>query len=146
MWGICALPAGAWVQRRGGRGLMAGTSALGGAALILMGSWVHPAAYLLVWLLLGAAMAGTLYDSAFAVITSASGADYRRGITLVTLVAGFASTVFIPATQLTMDRLGWQQGLVLLGTLQMAVGVPLHLFGLPRWNKPAPPVARTLRS
>src|SRR5688572_31261430 len=37
-WGVCALPVGAWIQRRGGRGLMTGASALGGAALVLMGA------------------------------------------------------------------------------------------------------------
>lgn len=132
MWGVCALPVGAWIQRRGGRELMAAASALGGFALIAMGAWRHPLGYLAAWLALGAAMAGILYDSAFAVVTAAFGAEYRRGITLITLVGGLASTAFIPLAQLAVDRLGWAQALVALGLLQIMVGVPLHLIGLPR--------------
>ncbi len=135
-WGICALPLGAWIQRCGGRGVMALASGMGGAGLILMGAWPHPAAYIVAWLLLGAALAGMLYDSAFAVVTAAFGAHYRRGITLITLVGGFASTVFIPLAQFAVDRLGWQGALIALGLAQMTIGVPLHVFGIPRWVSP----------
>lgn len=131
MWGLCALPVGAWIQRRGGRGLMTGASALGGAALIVMGVWPHPAVYVAAWLALGAAMAGLLYDAAFAVVTAAFGSEYRRGITLITLVGGLASTAFIPLTQLAVDGLGWAQALIAMGLLQIVVGVPLHALGLP---------------
>jgi len=132
-WGICALPVGAWIQRRGGRGVMALASGIGGAGLILMGGFPHPIAYVVAWLLLGAALAGMLYDSAFAVVTTAFGAQYRRGITLITLVGGLASTVFIPLAQFAVDRLGWQGALVALGVAQITIGVPLHRFGIPRW-------------
>src|SRR5436190_11690165 len=87
-WGGFALPVGAWIQRRGGRGLMAGASGLGGLALVLMGAFPDRLMYVTAWLMLGTAMAGMLYDSAFAVITRAFGAEYRRGITLITLVGG----------------------------------------------------------
>ena len=131
MWGICALPVGLWIQRRGGRGVMTLASAIGGAALVLMGSVVDPVAYQIAWLLLGAAMAGLLYDSAFAVITAAFGPEYRRGIMLVTLVGGLASTVFIPLAQYAVARLGWSQALIALGVGQIAIGVPLHAWGVP---------------
>ena len=76
-WGICALPVGAWIQRRGGRGVMALASGMGGAGLIVMGGWPHPIAYVVAWLFLGAALAGMLYDSAFAVVTAALTALWR---------------------------------------------------------------------
>jgi MFS family permease len=133
-WGVLALPVGAWIQRRGGRGLMTATAGLGGAALVLMGSVVDPVAYVVAWLLLGAAMAGMLYDASFAVVTQAFGPQYRRGITLITLVGGLASTVFIPLAQLAVDHLGWQGALVALGVFHAGVSVPLHWLGLPRWR------------
>jgi MFS family permease len=135
-WGLCALPIGTWIQRRGGRGLMTATSALGGAALVLMGANSQPALYFLSWLMLGASMAGLLYDSAFAVITAAFGPEYRRGITLITLVGGLASTVFIPIAQVAVDHLGWRSALILLGAVQAAIGVPLHWWGIPRFSPP----------
>ena len=42
--------------------MMSLASVLGGAALIVMGAWTHPAAYVGTWLALGAAMAGLLYE------------------------------------------------------------------------------------
>lgn len=132
VWGVCALPVGAWIQRRGGRELMAAASALGGAALMLMGAVPHPLVYGVAWVGLGAAMAGMLYDPAFAVITAAFGAEYRRGITLITLVGGLASTAFIPLAQVAVDHLGWRGALMALGGAHFALGVPLHLWGIPR--------------
>jgi len=131
-WGICALPVGAWIQRKGGRGLMTWASLVGGLALAAMGAFPQPAAYIAAWMVLGAAMAGLLYEPAFAVVTAHFGPAYRRGITLITLVAGLASTAFIPLAQLAVDQLGWQTALVALGALQITVCVPLHAFGLPR--------------
>src|SRR5688572_1082368 len=149
MWGLAALPVGMWIQHRGGRGLMSSASALGGAALVLMGTVTHPVAYQVAWLLLGVSMAGMLYDSAFAVVTAAFGAQFRKGITLITLVGGFASTVFIPLAQLAVDRLGWQNALLALGLAQMIIGVPLHALGIPQFISTATqtdlPHERTVR-
>lgn len=138
VWGICALPVGAWIQRRGGRGLMTFASLVGGLALAALGAFPHPAAYIAAWMVLGAAMAGLLYEPAFAVVTAHFGAAYRRGITLVTLVGGLASTAFIPLAQLAVDQLGWRAALVALGAFQVVVCVPLHALGLPRPAAPAP--------
>lgn len=131
-WGLCALPVGAWIQRRGGRELMATASGVGGLALVVMGTFPHPIVYLAAWIGLGAAMAGVLYEPAFAVVTRAFGAEYRRGITLITLVGGLASTVFIPLAQLAINQGGWQGALVALGTFQACVGIPLHLLSIDR--------------
>lgn len=135
-WGVFALPVGAWIQWRGGRGIMALASAVGGIAFAMMGAAPGRLGYLVAWLLLGMAMAGLLYDSAFAVVTRAFGTAYRRGITLITLVGGLASTVFIPLAQLVVNQLGWQRALIGLGILQVVVGVPLHFFGIPRFAAP----------
>lgn len=137
MWGLLALPVGAWIQRRGGREVMTTASALGGGALILMGLAPDRMLYFVAWLMLGASMAGLLYDAAFAVITQTFGADYRRGITLITLVGGLASTVFIPVAQFAVDHLGWQHALVALGVFQILVGVPLHALGVPAFRRKA---------
>lgn len=141
-WGLAAAPLGRWIQRHGARELMALSTVLGGGALILLGVARAPALYLAAWVLLGVALAGALYEPAFAAVTRAFGSEYRRGITLITLVAGFASTVFIPIAQLAVDQLGWRMALVALGCAQILVGLPLHWFGLPhRTTEPSAPVA-----
>jgi hypothetical protein len=76
-------------------------------------------------------MAGTLYDPAFAAVTQAFGSEYRRGITLITLVGGFASTAFIPLAQLLVSEIGWREALITLGMVQALIGVPLYMFGVP---------------
>jgi MFS family permease len=130
-WGLGAYPAGLWIQRHGARGLMAVAAMLGGLAFITLGLTASPALYLAAWIAIGAAMAGLLYDPAFAMVTTAFGEHYRRGITLITLVGGLASTAFIPLSQFLVHRLGWSHALVALGILQLAVVFPLHAFGLP---------------
>lgn len=130
-WGVGAYPAGRWIQRHGARKLMAAASLLGGFSLVLMGLGSSPGLYLVAWVLLGAAMAGALYEPAFAVVTAAFGASYRKGIVLITLVGGFASTVFIPIAQVAVTQLGWREALVLLGLVQAGFGFPLHWWGLP---------------
>lgn len=136
VWGILAVPVGIWIQRNGGRGLMTWGSLAGGIALILMGSFVHPSIYMVSWIAIGASMATLLYEPAFSVITNAFRSDYRQGITLITLVAGLASTIFIPLANFMVENMGWDRAIAALGMVQIGVGVPLHYFGLPRlFNK-----------
>ena len=76
---------------------------------------------------------------AFAVITRRYGTDARRGITAVTLWGGFASTVFIPLTQLLLDVSGWRNALLVLGLCNLALCVPLHAAVIsPRLDAPPP--------
>jgi MFS family permease len=129
--GIVAFPVGAWMDRYGGRGVMTLGSLTGGLLLLV---WAHvetPWVFYLLWVLIGVSMAGVLYEPAFVVITEVFGPDARRGITALTLVAGFASTVFMPLTQLLIGAIGWRQTLLALGGLNLVVCVPLHALFVP---------------
>jgi len=78
------------------------------AAMLVLWSQAHGLTTLfVVWVGLGIAMAATLYDPVFAVITRDYPGSFRTKITLITLVAGFASTVFIPMTQGLINGFGW---------------------------------------
>ena len=67
---LAALPVGRWIDRHGARGLMTAGSCL---ATVLTFAWGRvetlPALYA-VWLLMGLAMAATLYEPAFAAVVS----------------------------------------------------------------------------
>jgi predicted MFS family arabinose efflux permease len=76
----------------------------------------------------GLTQAMTMYEPAFAVIARRYGAEARRGITAVTLWGGFASTVFVPLTQLLVDRFGWRNALLALGACNLAICVGLHAW------------------
>ena len=130
--GLLAPVVGRLIDRSGGRWIMAGGSALGGAALCALAFVTTLTQLYLVWAALGAAMAATLYDPAFAVLTQAFRTNYRRAITALTLLGGFASTIFWPVTAYLIDRYGWRDAMLTLGLLQFVVCVPLHFFALPR--------------
>lgn len=123
---------GRLIDRHGGRFTMAAGSVLGGLALCALAYVTSVTELYVVWTLLGVAMAATLYEPAFAVLTQAFRSNYRRAITGLTLFGGFASTVFWPITALLIERYGWRETATILGVLQLVVCVPLHLFALPR--------------
>jgi MFS family permease len=139
--GVAAFPVGAWIDRHGGRGVMTLGSLAGGLLLL---AWAHvetPWTFYLLWMLIGISMAGVLYEPAFAVITAVFGPDARRGITALTLVGGFASTVFMPLTQLLIGAIGWRSTLLVLGGLNLAVCLPLHALFVPSLPASRPPEA-----
>jgi MFS family permease len=141
--GVVALPVGAWMDRYGGRGVMTLGSLAGGLLLLAWAYVETPWVFYVLWVLIGVSMAGVLYEPAFVVITAVFGPDARRGITALTLVAGFASTVFMPLTQWLIDAVGWRQTLLVLGGLNLVVCVPLHALFVP--GAPTTPPAGTLK-
>jgi predicted MFS family arabinose efflux permease len=72
-------------------------------------------------------MAATLYDPVFSVVTNAYPRSYKTKITLITLVAGFASTLFIPLTHVLVDSWGWRLALVALAAGNLLVCLPVHI-------------------
>jgi hypothetical protein len=106
---------------------------LGGAAgLAALTYATHPVAYFAAWILLGGAMAASLYDPAFATLGRIFGAKARQPITVLTLAGGFASTVSWPATYALLQSLGWQDTYLVYAALLALVAAPLHAFALPR--------------
>jgi len=110
--GFAAYPIGRWIDHGLGRRVMAIGSVIA-AAMLLLWADAHSLTVLFVaWIGLGIAMAATFYDPVFAVVTHRYPRSFRTKITLITLVAGFASTVFIPLTQFLVGSLGWRTSLV----------------------------------
>jgi len=137
--GVVAFPVGTWIDHHGGRGVMTLCSLAGGLLLLAWAQVETPWMFYLIWVLIGASMAGVLYEPAFAVITAVFGPDARRGITALTLVGGFASTVFMPLTQLLIEALGWRNALLVLGASNLAVCLPLHAMFVPGTTGSHPP-------
>ena len=130
--GILSAPVGSLIDRVGGRGVMTAGSLAGAVLLALLSQVQSVIALYAVWAGLGAVMAATLYEPAFAVITRLFASNYRRAITTLTLFGGFASTVFWPLTQFLIAHIGWQHALLVLAALNLLVCAPLHWWVLPR--------------
>ncbi|MCO6416094.1 MFS transporter [Siccirubricoccus sp. KC 17139] len=87
------------------------------------------------WAAIGAVMAFTLYEAAFAAVAVAFGrAHARRGIAAVTLAGGLASTLSWPLVALAVDGVGWRSTLLALAAINMACAT-LHWLFLP--DRPA---------
>jgi MFS family permease len=134
--GLTAIPVGVALHRGFAPAVMGGGTFATGALLVAWASVMTLPAFYVIWILLGCTMAATLYDAAFAVVTRLFGDDYRRGIALVTLVGGFASTVSLPLIQFGIASPGWRRTLVGLGILQAVVVAPIQFFALRRTARP----------
>ncbi len=134
--GLCAYPVGALIDRTGGRLLMTGGSV---GLCLLLAAWsqiTQPLALYAVWLAIGACMAAVLYEPAFAVLTRHFGADARRAITALTLIAGFSSTVFVPLIETLLGRLPWRDVLLVLAGLNACICIPIHWLCVPSGAAP----------
>lgn len=123
---VWAYPVGAWIDRQGGRAVMTLGTVLATALFV---AWSHIeslAAFYAIWFGLGLTLAATLYDPVFAVITRSFPHDYRTRITGLTLIGGFASTVFIPLTQIFIEQLGWRHALIALALCNAIICLPVH--------------------
>jgi len=128
--GLCAFAAGVWIDRNGARGLMT-LASLAGAVLLAAWSWIGTLyAFYALWALIGVSMAGALYEPAFAAVTRIFPRDFRRAITALTLVGGFASTVFVPLNQLLIDRIGWRDALLVMAACNLLCAL-LHWILIP---------------
>jgi len=120
------------IDHYGGHAVMPIGSLISALGLLGLVYASHPLTYLAVWMLLGAGLAASLYDSAFATLGRIFGAGARSPITILTLAGGFASTVGWPATHLLIGAVGWRGTYIAYAALLVLVCAPLHFFGLPR--------------
>jgi MFS family permease len=130
--GLTAPYVGRSIDRYGGHVTMTIGSLVGALGLLLIGYANHPIAYYAVWIVLGLAMAATLYDAAFGTLGRIFGAAARSPITALTLAGGFASTVSWPSTHVLIESVGWRGTYLVYAALLAVVSAPLHALALPR--------------
>ena len=130
VWGAATYAVGAAIDAGRGRAVMTAGSVAAGLGVMAWSQVTAPWMLYPVFALLGAAMAATLYEPAFAVLTQRYPTRYRGAITTLTLVGGFASTLSFPAiAALFTAGLDWRQVLAVLGAMLLAVA-PLHAWAL----------------
>lgn len=129
--GFCAPRVGRWIDRHGGRGALAVsiiTLALGQIALAASS---HLAIWYLGWTIMGVGMALGLYDAAFATAGTLLGEQATKTITGITLLAGFASTLFWSLGAALIGTVGWRGLLICYATLMLTVNLPLVWWLVP---------------
>ena len=111
MWGAATFAVGSAIDRGHGRAVMSAGSLLAAVGFAAGRAISQPWMLYAVWAVLGASMAMTLYEPAFNVLTKRYPQHYREGITALTLVGGFASTLAFPALAALIASLGWRGAL-----------------------------------
>ncbi len=131
--GLAAAPTGRWLDRWGARRVMT-IGAI--AASVLLVGWSRAdsfAALALVWLGLGFAHALVLYEPAFVAVTRwfAEPRERARALLAITLMAGLASTIFLPVAGALLVAQGWRTTVLVLAGIVAFVTIPVHA-SLPR--------------
>ena len=129
--GLIGPRVGAMIDSFGGRGLMCLSNVVFALGLILMGMASDLTTLIMAWLIMGIGMGSGLYEAAFASLTRLFGADARKPITGITLIAGFASTVSWPLTAYLESRFGWRVTCFIWAASHILLALPLNLL-LPR--------------
>lgn len=130
--GLIAPTVGRSIDRYGGHVVMTIGSLIGALGLACIVYADNRVTYVLAWIVLGLALAASLYDAAFASLGRIFGAAARSPITALTLIGGFASTVGWPTTHVLLGLYGWRGTYLIYAAVLALVAAPLHAFALPR--------------
>ena len=126
---LCSPIAGRIIDTGRGPLLMAGSALIGGAGVVLLAAVTVQWQFYLLWAIIGAAMAGCLYEPCFALVTRARGINAKDAIIFITLVAGFASSICFPLMHTLAEALGWRSATRMFGLVVILVVVPILWFG-----------------
>ena len=126
--GLGGVVVGRWLDRFGARWVMTAGSLLGAASVVAWSQARDLVQLYVAFTGIGLASAAVLYEPAYAVINTWFSRDRSKALFTLTVVAGFASTIFLPASQLLIEGLGWRPALLVLAGLVAACAVPPALL------------------
>jgi predicted MFS family arabinose efflux permease len=136
---ICAPRVGRFVDKRGARTVMTVGSAIYGLALAALSQTQGLASYFACWATIGLASGLALSTPSSIALVQIAGPRARQAISVLTIIAGFASSIFWPITGALDAAVGWRHTLLIFAALHLAACLPIHFLVLPR----RPPVHPT---
>ncbi|AOF93517.1 major Facilitator Superfamily protein (plasmid) [Sinorhizobium sp. RAC02] len=126
--GSLAAPfSGSLADRIGAGRLMAIGSVLAAACLLMMSMSPGPLTFAISLALTEVISATVLYATAFTAIVQAGGNRAQTSIVHLTLMAGFASSMFWPLTSWMHGFLSWREVYIVFAVMNLAVCLPVHL-------------------
>ena len=117
------------IDRGLSRFVFTGSAFLGALMLVALSQVTQLWQFFAVWIGVGVAMSGALYEACFAIVTRCMGVTAKRAITLITLVAGFAGTVSFPTAHAFVNLIGWRGAVLVFAAAVLAVALPLLWYG-----------------
>ena len=119
--------AGRMIDRHGGRLVLSAGSALAALALVALSTTSSKLAFVAALFAVEATAMFVQYEAGFAALTRIRGHGARPGISAVTLIAGFSSTIFWPLCSLLEADYGWRGAYLGLALVNLLIAMPLHL-------------------
>jgi Major Facilitator Superfamily len=137
--GACAPRVGRWIDTHGGRGALLASIVVIAAGQAILAVAPNLAIWYLGWTAIGVGMAMGLYDAAFATVAGLLKQEAGPTITGITLLAGFASSVFWTLGSMLIGPLGWRGLLLTYAAIMLLANLPMIWLLVP----PAPPRPHT---
>ena len=126
--GLSATLIGRHMDKVGAATVMTAGSACSAATLALCAWSPSVAVFALAVVLLEISSGMVQYQAAFAALVESEPKTAARSITYVTLIAGFASTIFWPISTALTGYLSWREVYVVFAALNLLVCMPLHFW------------------
>ncbi|MCO5734552.1 arsenite efflux MFS transporter ArsK [Rhizobium sp. SSA_523] len=126
--GLTAPFAGRLMDRFGAGRVMTLGSFAAALSLMLCALAPHRAVFVAGLLLTELSANLVQYGAAFALLVEIRPREAQRSITYLTLIAGFASTIFWPVTSLLHGALTWQAVYMVFAGLNLVLCLPLHAW------------------
>lgn len=126
--GLVAPSIGRWMDRYGAGQMMALGSAIAALAFILCAFAPGRVSFIAGLVAIEMASAFVLYNAAFALLVQITPHIAQRSITHLTLIAGFASTLFWPITSRLHEHLTWREVYLIFAGINLLVCLPIHLW------------------
>ncbi len=126
--GLTAPWLGVLFDRIGAGRVMAIGSLAAAAALAACAFAPNRAAYVAALIAIEVSANLVQYGAAFALLVQIRPQAASRSITYLTLIAGFASTIFWPITTALHAHLSWQNVYLLFAVLNLAICLPIHAW------------------
>jgi MFS family permease len=126
--GSLAAPlSGKLADKVGAGRLMAVGSLLAAICLVLMAMSTGPITFAVSLALTEVVSAAVLYATAFTAIVQAGGKKAQTSIVHLTLIAGFASSMFWPLTSWMHSFLSWREVYLVFAAMNLIICLPVHL-------------------
>lgn len=120
--------AGRAIDHWGARPVLSSTNFVFALGLAALANAHGPGGLFGAWVILGVGMGSGLYEAAFSALVRLYGRDSRNAITGITLIAGFASTIGWPLSNLLEHQVGWRGACYAWAAMHLLIGLPLNLL------------------
>lgn len=120
--GIAAVPCGRFVDRHGGRRMLAYGGFAGSLLLLALSQVSSLLLFWTIWAAMGLVQSAALWTPAMTLVVGRA-REPARAITAISFVTGLSNTIFIPLGAVLIEALGWRGAFVALAALQMVPGL-----------------------